>query len=659
MRNWLFHRPFVLSVSLCFALIAPAVVRAQTFDVESTRVPISEVDSVWHFHLGDDPRWSEPGFDDSQWPVLKPTEQWSKQGYPREAEFAWFRFRLRVPPHTGSLVLQVPSIAKSFQLFSDGQMIAQVGLLPPGPARDVMDASRVFTLPVNSGPASKEIVVAFRLWQDPSMPGTRPHRLRGSVYVGAPDAILDQFSNMKAADLLGNGSTYTTDILLLIVGGATILLFWLTRERFYLWFACYVILEASFLPIELAAEHQAWSYHIRTYFNILLDLFANISWSLFLVEAVRPGRWKFAAVPASLAILADVIVTLVLVHQIPVDWADTGYFLAVTGVHIYLGVYLVHGWRTGNLYAKLLFFPFAVDATFSILNNLRYVLQDLKLDPPFNMQPNSILLLREPFDVSLQNIGAVFTLLGLLAVLVYRFARTNREEQRLSAALKAAHDIQQRLVPANVPALGGLCTQIAYRAAEEVGGDFCQILPRPDGSIFVTIGDVSGKGLQAAMLGAVVVGAIRCMATESVAPGVALERLNTVLLDTENIGFVTCLCLVLTADGQLSVANAGHLSPYLDGEEMLLEAGLPLGIVPSISYTQTTVTLPGKARLTLLSDGVIEARSRSGELFGFNRTQEVSHLPASEIANRAYLFGQEDDITVITLDWQMEAFAPA
>jgi hypothetical protein len=122
------------------------------------------------------------------------------------------------------------------------------------------------------------------------------------------------------------------------------------------------------------------------------------------------------------------------------------------------------------------------------------------------MVPTHIVLLRQPFEVTLAQVGRVISLLGMLSVLVYRFARTSHEQQRLSAALSAAHDIQQRLVPVDIPTLGGLQTEIAYRAAEEVGGDFCQILPRPDGSIFVAIGDVSGKGLQAAMLGAVAVG---------------------------------------------------------------------------------------------------------------------------------------------------------
>jgi serine phosphatase RsbU (regulator of sigma subunit) len=317
------------------------------------------------------------------------------------------------------------------------------------------------------------------------------------------------------------------------VGASVALLFWLTRERFYLWFACTLILQASFLFMNIASELQAWSLYFNTDIRILTDLLVLVTY-IFLIS-----------------------------------------------------------------------------------------------------------------------------LLGFLAVLVYRFARTSREQQRLASALQAAHDIQNRLVPVNIPALGGLRAEIAYRAAEEVGGDFCQILPRPDGSILVAIGDVSGKGLQAAMLGAVAVGALRSLANEKISPAAVLERLNHVLLRTENSGFVTCLCLVLTSEGEVVVSNAGHLAPYLDGAEISVEPGLPLGILAGIRYSEDAFVLPGNARLTLLSDGVVEARSGSGELFGFERTCEVSQLAASEIADRAYQFGQEDDITVITLDWRASILAAA
>lgn len=650
---------FVLAGAVLFAAALPGGVRAQSFDLDAARLPISQIDSAWRFQIGDDVRWAQPEFDDSKWRILQPANDWTKQGYSKDTQLAWFRFHLRVPAHTQSLVLELPAIEKSYQLFSDGKLIAQVGTLPPGPAQNVVAASRVFTLPIHSGSSAKEITIALRLWQDPAIAGTRNSVLEGAAYVGAPETVLHQFAASKAVDLLVTGSTYTINVVILIVGAATALLFWLTRERFYLWFACYLIFETSFYVTDLASSHQAWSIYLYTNLNVLLDLFSCVALVFFIVEAVWPGKWKHAILPIALMLLAELSIVLVLKGYASLTFGDIGYCLGGSATRIVLAWYLIRGWRTGNLDAKLLFFPFAIDLVTLVLNNLSYVLVDLNLSHSFMFLPRDILLLHKPFEVNLGQVGQVISLLGMLAVLVYRFARTSQEQQRLSAALKAAHDIQQRLVPVKIPSLGGLQTEIAYRAAEEVGGDFCQILPLRDGSILVAIGDVSGKGLQAAMLGAVAVGAFRSMADEAVAPHRALERLNNVLLRTENSGFITCLCMVLTAKGEILLANAGHLAPYLDGTEIPVEGGLPLGILPDVSYSQSTFVLPAKARLTLLSDGVVEARSRDGELFGFDRTSRISQLSASEIAAQAHQFGQEDDITVITLDWHADVFAVA
>jgi len=99
----------------------------------------------------------------------------------------------------------------------------------------------------------------------------------------------------------------------------------------------------------------------------------------------------------------------------------------------------------------------------------------------------------------------------------------------------------------------------------------------------------------------------------------------------------------------LSIANAGHLPPYRNGRELSCESGLPLGILPAADYTETCVQLdPGDA-LTFMSDGVVEARSATGELFGFDRTRDISARSAQQIADTAARFGQEDDITVLTV----------
>ena len=101
----------------------------------------------------------------------------------------------------------------------------------------------------------------------------------------------------------------------------------------------------------------------------------------------------------------------------------------------------------------------------------------------------------------------------------------------------------------------------------------------------------------------------------------------------------------------MTVAIAGHLPPYVNGQEVLCEPGLPLGLVAGLEYPETEVQLPAEARLTMLSDGVVEARSRSGELFGFARMETMSRQGAGEIAAAAQQFGKGDDITLVTLDW--------
>jgi phosphoserine phosphatase RsbU/P len=114
-------------------------------------------------------------------------------------------------------------------------------------------------------------------------------------------------------------------------------------------------------------------------------------------------------------------------------------------------------------------------------------------------------------------------------------------------------------------------------------------------------------------------------------------------------GFITCVCARITPQGEVTVANAGHLPPYRNGEELLLEPDLPLGIAMDEKYAEHGFRLERGDRLTLLSDGVVEARNARGELFGFERTRAISAEPATAIAEAALRYGQADDITVLTL----------
>jgi serine phosphatase RsbU (regulator of sigma subunit) len=180
-----------------------------------------------------------------------------------------------------------------------------------------------------------------------------------------------------------------------------------------------------------------------------------------------------------------------------------------------------------------------------------------------------------------------------------------------------------------------------------VGGDFFQVLPDPrDGSTLIVVGDVAGKGLQAGMLAALIVGSIRTAFKFASDPGSILALLNERL---QGRGLVTCLAMRIDRNGSIELANAGHLPPYINGRELALEGAFPLGALPAVSFPSQRFQLSAGESLLLVSDGVMEARNASGELFGFERTREISTQSAEAIAQAAQNFGQEDDITVLTL----------
>ncbi len=165
----------------------------------------------------------------------------------------------------------------------------------------------------------------------------------------------------------------------------------------------------------------------------------------------------------------------------------------------------------------------------------------------------------------------------------------------------------------------------------------------------MVIGDVAGKGLPAAMLVAMLIGAIRATAENTHDPVLMLRRLHDRLVGRNDGGFTTALAAYIDGNGIVTIANAGHLSPYLDGREVELPGALPLGVAGGGQYEATSLELRPGSRLTFYSDGVVEAQNQKGELFGFERAREISVQPAAAILAAAVHFGQSDDITVVTI----------
>jgi len=252
-----------------------------------------------------------------------------------------------------------------------------------------------------------------------------------------------------------------------------------------------------------------------------------------------------------------------------------------------------------------------------------------------------------PFDVSLSELGNLLSVLSLGVIIILRSTRISRQQAVLEGEVAAAREVQQVLLPELVETVPGFRIEAIYEPAQQVGGDFFQILPDAEGGLLVVVGDVAGKGLPAAMLVSVLVGSIRTAAEESFDPGTMLRRLNERMVGRARGGFSTALAAHITADGRVTIANAGHLSPYLDGVEIELPGALPLGIVSGVEYEGSVFLLDSGSRLVFYSDGVIEAQTAKGELFGFERGLAMSKEPAASIAEAARRFGQTDDITVV------------
>jgi Stage II sporulation protein E (SpoIIE) len=239
-----------------------------------------------------------------------------------------------------------------------------------------------------------------------------------------------------------------------------------------------------------------------------------------------------------------------------------------------------------------------------------------------------------------------------------RHIRVNTEKATLEAEMAAAREVQQVILPGQGESFPGYLVESVYQPAQQVGGDFFQVLQAGNGGLLLVIGDVAGKGLPAAMLVAMLIGAIRATSEDTHDPVVMLRRLHDRLLGRNYRGFTTALAAYITQHGIVTIANAGHLSPYLDGREVVLPGALPLGVESGGQYEATTFELQPGSRLTFYSDGVVEAQNQQGELLGFERARALSVESAAAIAATAAQFGQSDDITVVTIKRMEDRPAP-
>jgi Stage II sporulation protein E (SpoIIE) len=656
----------LLLVSLAYAVMAQSPAKVNLGDSVVT------LTGPWKFHPGDNLAWASPTIDDSAWATLDLTPPpgsfdpvqgssgfvpgWTTNGYPNLTGYAWYRLTIDLRKNGGSLsgsdlAIKLPqNVDDAYQVYANGQLIGEFGRFTANRITFYNAQPRAFPLPSSfrEGP----VTIAIRMWMDTGTPLVSPDAggLHGTPLIGLSPSI-EAMLRMDWDDIaraeIGN---FLVVIVLLLTAFLGITLYWLDpRDPAYLW------LGAAAAPALLSRAMVVEGYY-STWLPMTTETFLTDAifgplllslWTIFWVYWFgldRPERIKRIvwSVAAALALVIASIRPPIYGAVVPVSAAAWLLPLSIA-LKLLLGVVFlwvtwhgirkqgIEGWITLPVVLSAIMCLYAEELSLAHIRSTIFI-AGLRLN--------------------IIQIGNLLTFSIVSILLIRRFIRRQRERELWRHELEQAREVQQFLIPEALPTIPGFTVESEYRPAQQVGGDFFQILPVNKGGVLVVIGDVSGKGMPAAMTVSQLVGTVLTLAQYTTSPREILESMNARMLTRSGGGFTTCLVLRADADGTVTIANAGHLSPYINGKEAATETGLPLGISAQSRYPETIAQLSENAQLTLITDGVIEARSKTGELFSFDRTASIATDSAEAIALTAQRFGQDDDITVVTLTRQ-------
>lgn len=653
-----------------------------TFSAADIGTGTRPISGLWQFHLGDDPAWAQPNFDDRGWERLPADKSWGAAGHPGYWGYAWYRRVIALDPNSKEpLALLLPPLDSVAEVYWNGVKIGGEGTMPPNPSWFNIPQPVAIPLPPATGAGSG--VLAIRTWaayrdatDSPDASG-----LQGSILLGyspliqkMPDAWGEHKLRVRMVANLGNFLSLITSVVALVLWSrfrSQWVLIWVG-----LYFGSYVIIGVSI--------YQAYSlpWEVANPIGFASSMLTRISvMGLILFVADLPSRpgvkgfrfWASACLAVSAAAvfyfvlamwhdstfvlhhftqsqpLSSVETGLLEIDQPLNSFFDEGYSFFVLTL---LTVCLILSRRT--LPRVLFMVAAALDLTIQLAGIV-------SKDATSRLVWFRPIMSRPVLQIYGSNLTlATTTRMLVLAAVVYavwdQLGRQLAQQRFANAELKAAQEIQQVLVPATAErSAPGFDVSSVYRPASEVGGDFFQIISLEangagDGTLIVA-GDVSGKGLRAAMTVSLVVGALRTLAEYDPEPAAVLAGLNRRLIGRTQGGFVTCCVVRIDAAGRATMANAGHCQPYLDGREVELPNSLPLGIVEDAEYEEIALNVSHGQQLTMLSDGVVEARNHHGELYGFDRLTELMRQrpTAEQVAETAIRFGQDDDITVLTV----------
>ena len=664
---------FLALIALTTAANATTIPAVPPIHIENLGKGSVPLNGPWQFHLGDDPSFASPGIDDrtghNGWEALTADKPWGLQGHASYTGLAWYRKHIELTTAPGApsdIALVIPHIDDAYELYWNGQKVGGLGSLPPHHL-DVKLAQPQQTYGLGSVSSG---VLAVRVYKTPlsTIDNGMAGGFEATPKIGSPQAI----GLLKTANdysWLQHRQSYFGLITVYVLTSLLSFLAWLRdrRQKLLFWVAAF-----TFIPLlELVAVDlrlQIFGLWGSFLFQIIIQVREICQWFLLayllqldtsprLLRNLRVLAWITVVCSALDGALSLCLEILTVQQFVWLDALLTLVFVLLSAPVSVILVLLALLRRQRLDHARWLvaFFAFAA-GTWSAISNLaqqgvRYTHWSLN-----NKMEGTV------FTV----FGSNFPMIGILRILLFlsivyavvRYAIDHRRRQTaIEQELQAARELQQVLVPETIPDIPGFTLTTAYKPAQEVGGDFFQVIPLENGleggATLIVLGDVSGKGLKAAMTVSLLVGAVRMAAEMTTSPAAILSALNRRLHGRMEHGFATCIALILSPDGQCQIASAGHTSPYLNGEEVILPGAFPLGLLPDTTYEEETLTLPANSQLSLYTDGLLEARNANGELYGFERLNILfrSAPTATRATEEAIAFGQDDDITVLTLTY--------
>jgi hypothetical protein len=659
LRQVLRRLPHLAGLAAALALPQRAIAETSKYhppvdprNITSSLTHPLDLTANWLVHQGDDPAYASPTFDDSHWTVIDTAKPLSAYGLVNP-EFVWFRTHVHIPPSQHNLAILLRAFTGSDQIYVNGTLT--------GPNRPFNNYGGSLFPNYDLQSSIPDIVVAsgdltIAIRAQIGSAANYPGRITGfsqssAVLLGDSSVLSDETSLFTFFDLTSNVVNIALTALVLFIALALALTLRSEPE--------YVAL-CLFLAATLAQDLLVlWRDTHEVTLNRFYDLPAQLLSAIIVFSGIEFAR-RILRLPNSRWILGYKWVLgscMVFGAAIDVTISKTAtplhlWFLLVYAtviisvVPLNLGLPLFAIWiwrRTRNFDALLLSIPLLIEGFFFYAGIIVFLI-DLT-------HPGRNIGVPLPptgrFGIQWSEIAQFLFTLALLGFLLLRTVRLARARAALAAEVAAAEHVQHLLLTGSSRPTPGFRVETAFHPASQVGGDFFLLSPFEDGSIFAIIGDVSGKGLTAAMRVAMILGILRRETSRD--PAAVLAHLNDALLTQSEMGFTTACCVHLFPDGHFDAANAGHIAPYISGVELDTPPSLPLGVAPNQFYDFITGHLSPHQTMVLMSDGVPEARNAKRELYGFDRLLHLTLLPAQQIADTALRFGQEDDITVLTL----------